>query len=434
VLSAALQAGFAWRLLGVAVDDPVTRGLGAVFFAWQPLLLNRMGGHFALVAQWALLWALWLCLRERPRHQALQWGACLGVVALLNAYILAMCLALWAADWLTRALRGGMRGSLAAQVVIVPAVVVAALWLAGYFTLGGEIAPVGLRYGQSQLDLTAPFDAVEWGRLLPALPGLRHWEHGGSYLGAGTLVLLAAACGLAIRRNGTCTALGRHIVLIVVLLGMLGFAASHRVAVAGHVMALFDLPAPMMRLADMLRASERFFWPLAYAAIFAAIALVVGRLPQARARWFLAAVLLLQIVDIERGMAGFRALVAAAPSATATRLFDPFWTQAAMRYDRVRAVPAQNFGAHWEAVARFTSLHGMPTDAVYLSRIDPAAVERLNAATPAELAAGRWEHGTLYVLRDEPTRALIARQADLSRDLLAVIDGVPVFAPGWHMR
>lgn len=433
VLSAALQAAFGWRLLGVAVQDPVARGLGAVFFAWQPLLLNRMGGHFALVSQWALLWALWLCLRERPRHQTLHWAACLGTVAMLNAYVLAMCAGLWAADWLARALRGDVRGWLAAQAVVVPATVAAALWLAGFFTLSGEVAPIGMGYGQTQLDLTAPFDAVEWGWLLPALPGLRHWEHGGSYLGAGTLLLLLLAGALA-WRGGIRAALRRHWVLIAALVGMLGFAISHRVAIAGHVTTLFDLPAPLARLADMLRASERFFWPLAYALIFAAIALVARRLPRSGARYVLAAALVLQIVDIESGLARFRALTAEAPPVAAARLADPFWEQAARRYSRVRAVPAGNFGPFWESVGRFAAPHGMPTDAVYLSRVDPAEVAHLNARILLDLATGRWDGSTLYILRNEAVRALVASQSDPSRDLLAVRDGVPVFAPGWFAR
>ncbi|WP_372620719.1 DUF6311 domain-containing protein [Falsiroseomonas sp.] len=434
VLSAALQAALAWRLLGLAVRDPVARALGALLFAWQPLLLNRMGGHFALVSQWAILWALWLCLRPEARRQTLHWLGCLGLIAMLNPYVMAMCLALWVADWVTRALRGAPRSDLALQVLAVPAVVAAALWAVGYFTVSGEVVPMGLHYGQVQLDLTAPFDAVEWGRLLPALPGLRHWEHGGSYLGAGALLLLGVAAAMALRGGGVGAVLRRYAVLILVLLGMLCFAISNRVGVAGQVITLFELPAPAARLAEMLRSSERFFWPLAYAAIFAAVALLAARLPNPRLRLLLAAAFLLQMVDIDAGMAKFRALVAEAPRIAAERLPDPFWSQAALRHVRVRAVPAANFGLQWEPVARFAARHRLPTDAVYLSRVDPAAIRSLNARTLADLAAGRWERGTLYVLRDEATRALVARRADSGRDLLAVIDGVRVFAPGWFAR
>jgi len=430
VLCAALQGFFAWRLLGVAVRDPVVHVLGALFFAWQPLILNRMGGHFALVGQWTLLWSLWLCLREDPRRQMFHWAACLGLMAMINPYILVMCGGLWGADWLHRLRRDALRAA-AAEVVLVAGVVLSGLWLAGYFTLVGQPEPVGVHYGAAQFDLTAPFDAVEWGRLLPALPGLRHWEAGGSYLGAGVILLLLVGLVLALR-GGVLPALRRRAILVVALLGMLAFAISNHAAIAGHVVLLFNLPAWATHFADMLRSSERFFWPLGYALIFSAIALVATRLPRWPARALVGAALALQVVDIDRGMARFRSLVAAAPPIEADRLSSPFWAQAGRRYARVRAVPQGNFGPQWEAVARFAEKWGLPTDAVYLSRVDSTTLERLRARTAADLAAGRWERGTLYVLRNDATRALVARRLDPTRDLLTVIDGVTVFAPGWR--
>lgn len=228
--------------------------------------------------------------------------------------------------------------------------------------------------------------------------------------------------------------LRRHLPLLLVLGGMLAFAISHRVGIAGHVVTLPDPPAPLARIGAMLRSSERFFWPLGYALIFAAIALLATRLGTARLRLFLLAAFLLQAVDVDAGMARFRALVAAAPEVAANRLPNPFWPQAALRYARVRAVPAGNFAPHWEAVARFASRYRLPTDAVYLSRVDPDRVRSLNERTLRAFRQGEWERGTLYVIRDAATRALVERRHDPARDLLAVVDGVPVFAPGWFAR
>jgi hypothetical protein len=432
VLSAALQGAFAWRLLALEVEDAPSRALAALLFVWQPLLLNRMGGHFALVSQWAMLWALWLCLRPVARRQALQWAGCLGVVAMLNPYVMAMCGGLWVADWFGRARAGLAWQSLGAQLLLVPAAMGGALWLAGYFTLAGDVVPMGVHYGHSQLDLTAPFDATEWGRLLPALPGLRHWEAGGSYLGAGILVLLALALALA-PRGALRGAIRRYPMLALMLLGMLGFAMSNHIAIAGHEVLQFDLPGPLERVADMLRASERFFWPLAYTALFCGVVVVVRRLPVVQARWLLGALLLVQVVDIQAGMGRFRALVAAAPAVAAERLPDPFWEEAGRRYQRLRAVPAANFGPSWEPLARFAAPRGILTDAAYHSRVDPAALRRLQRRGRAALVAGRWEPGTLYVLRDAETLALVAARANPQWDLLAVKDGLQVFAPGWFI-
>ena len=73
----------------------------------------------------------------------------------------------------------------------------------------------------------------------------------------------------------------------------------------------------------------------------------------------------------------------------------------------------------------------MATDAVYLARMDPVALERLQQAMARRLAEGRHEPGTLYVLRDAPSLALARAAMDPARDMLAVIEGMQVLAPGW---
>ena len=225
-----------------------------------------------------------------------------------------------------------------------------------------------------------------------------------------------------------------YALLLAVLVAMLAFAVTNRIAIGGAVIAELALPAFVQRAADLLRASERFFWPLAYAVLFGAIAAVAARWGGRRAGLVLAAALALQLADISVGLARFRALVADAPRVPVERLADPFWAEAAQRYQRIRAVPAGNFGANWEEIARFAATHGLATDAVYHSRIDHDALRTLRMAVAAELAAARWEAGTLYVLRDEATHATVAARYDPARDLLREADGMVVFAPGWHTR
>ncbi|MCS6854840.1 MAG: DUF6311 domain-containing protein, partial [Elioraea sp.] len=376
VVCGALQAAAAWALLGRATEDPVARGAGAVVFVAQPMMLNRMGGHFALAAHWLLVAALALALRPPPARavQAPGWAGLLAVAALVQSYLLAMVAALWAADLIDRLRRDRRLAWTAVEAALVIGVTLAALWAAGFFVLRGAPSPIGEGYGMTALDLLAPFDAAEWGRFLPELPTLRHWEHGGSYLGLGALLLLGAAAVAAISGPFSLPfPLGRHAVLMLALLGLLAFAVGNRPALAGTILFEIPLPEPVRQLADLLRASERFVWPLSYAALFAAVAVVSARWRGRTAAAILLLAAPVQLADVSVGLERLRGLVAEAPREPLPRLADPFWQEAAERYARLRAVPAENLGAHWEPLARLAAAHRLATDAVYLARVDRRA-------------------------------------------------------------
>jgi hypothetical protein len=427
-----LQGLLAWRLLGLVTRHPLARAAGAGLFVLQPMLLTRMGGHLALAGQWTILAALWLALRDgRGTRQGAAWAALLLVTSLVHAYLLAMVAALWGADLLGRALRDRRPRVVAAELVAGTAAAVAGLWAAGFFVLrSGHEAP---GYGSLGLDLLAPFDPTEWGAILPDLPDLGHGESGGSYLGLGALLLLAAAAlsWAARPQLPLRPALRRHWPVLAALAGLLALAVTHRVTLGGAQVTLFEPPAWALAVAGSLRASERFFWPLGYALLLGGVGVIAARWGGRRAGLLLFVLLVVQAVDLRHGLGTLRAHVADAPRQPVERLPHPFWEEAGRAYRKVRAVPAANQGEHWESVARFAARHGLPTDAVYLARIDAAAVTTLRETIAAALAAGRYEAGTLYVLRNRAMLAVAAASHDPERDLLAEVDGLIVLAPDW---
>ncbi len=426
----ALQGFMAWRIIGLFTPDPLARLAGAALFLVQPLLLNRLGGHFALGGQFLLLMALHLCLTQGPAARRLAgWAALVFAASLIHAYLLPMVAGLWATDALARALRADRQPAwLVAEAVAVPAIGLGGLWLAGFFVLGGGLGGTWGGFGRMQLDLLAPFDPGEWGRFLPALPRADHLEAQDSYLGLGVLLLLAAGLAGFVARPG----LRPRRTLLAGLAVFMALAVTHRLSVGGWVTELVALPDRLVGLADALRASVRFFWPVAYAAMIGAIAVLVHALGGRRAGLVLAGLLVVQVADLRPGFARlhgfFRPTVATAP----LRLADPFWMQATARYERIRLAPTGMQARHWEEVAVLAATRGLPTDAVYLARLDPARVEALNATTSARLATGRHESGSLYVLGDEAALAAARRGMDPARDLLRQADGIWVLAPGWR--
>jgi hypothetical protein len=437
----ALQALLAWRLIGLATPDPLARLAGAALFVLQPILLNRMGGHFALAGQFLLLAGLLLCLTTSPQasqpaawmvRRLAAWAALLLAASLVHSYLLPMVAGLWATDWLTRAVARDRRPPLlAAEALAVPGAGLLGLWLAGFFLLDGGLRGTWGGYGEMQLDLLAPFDPAPWGRFLPDLPQPGHLESQDSYLGLGALWLLAAG-GLAAAWRPS-PWLARRWPLLLGLLGMLAIAISHRVTLGGQLVAvLAEPPDWLLDAASALRASVRFFWPVAYAAQLGAIFALARALGGQRTGWLLAVLVAIQAADLQPGFARIANYFPPAPAVAPLRLQDPFWQQAAARDARIRLAPTGMQARHWEEVAVLAATAGLPTDAVYLARLDPDRVAALNAATAARLARGRPEPGSLYVLGDAAMLAAARQGLDPGRDLLAEIEGIWVLAPGWR--
>ncbi len=413
LLCGVLQGWFGWVLMGRATANPWARVMGAGLLVLQPMLLNRMGGHLALAGQWTLLAALALALQPPGRRQGLAWLLLVPATALIHAYLLAMVGAIWAADaWRRRAVL---------EALAVPAATLAALWAAGFFMLSAGHGAPG--YGAMMFDLFAPLHPGHWGTFLPDLPQIGHPESDGLYLGLGGLLLLLA---------GLASALGRPLpalpwALALALAAMLAFAITPRLAVLGHVVVLFELPGWASGLAGSLRASERFAWPFLYAAMVLAAMALAARLGGRRSGMVLTLLLAIQLADLRPGMAFLHGLMASAEAA-AEPVTAPFWHEARPRYGRLRAVPPANRGEDWSRIAHIAATHGMVTDAIYLARIDAAAVEGL----AARLAVGMTEPGTLYVLRDAASLARARATMDPAHDLLIRVDGLDVLAPGWR--
>jgi hypothetical protein len=439
---AVLQGLIAWRLIGLATRDPLARACGAGLLALQPMLMHRMTGHTPLAGQWLLLLALLLALRpERTGREGFTWVALLPVTALVHSYLLVMAGAIWGADWLRRAGiepgRGGWRGA-ALEAVAVPGAVLVVLWLIGFFLLhGGHGNGPGSdfgTYGTWSFNLLGFLDPDDWSALMPNLPDTGHWDGlGSSYLGLGGLLLLAAgALAFALRP----APLPRRLwPLAAALLVLLCYAVTHRVALGGHVWVLFEPPAWFMRPAAALRNSIRMAWPLAYALMFSAILACVRTWGGRRTGWLLLGLLALQWVDLQPGIAARGVAAAAAPRPVPERLSNPFWAEAVRRYGRVRCTPAANIGPGWNSVGVLTARTGaVPTDCIYLARVDDAALAALREKVAEVLRSGAYEPDTLYVLRDETSQALAQASYDPTRDLLREVEGFWVLAPGWHLR
>lgn len=425
LLSYTLQGAVGARVVGRFTSRAVIQVLGAALFVLIPHLLHRVQ-HAALMSHWLLLWTLLIATREPARRAHAGEWALLGLLCgTIQPYLAGMVLPLLVAVTLSRPAPGlGPRLRALAAAVASTAF---GWWISGLFILGedGALAAGGLGYFST--NLLAPITPSGWSQLLPDIPvaGEGQLAEGFQYLGAGLLALIVVAAVLAwqARRASDAPAPLWPRPVLWVTLAMAAFAVSPVVTFGSHV--LIDLDGPWAAPLATFRSSGRFWWPLTYLWMTWAIVTVARRAPRA-APWLLAAAVVVQLYDLHAIHLDRRA---ATHSEAFYAWVNPFvsqrWSElAASKRHLVLAPPPQcgTPAVELSPAIRFAVSHRLSVNSGVLSRHEERARARYCEGLKRDLAEGRLDPESLYVL---PAPAAAALQAAAPTTVRCeVIDGV----------
>lgn len=413
LLSLLLQTTFAWALLRRLAPGRLALWAGVALLAFPPTLAHRYL-HVNLMAHWTILAALCLFLDERRSRHLRWWLPLIAVTTMIHSYLLIMVAAIWGSALLVRFTKGDMPERLATVgqgAAVVATVAVLARWLGV-----GDQLNTGT-FGIFRMPLDALWNPLrrDYATLLPTGTEDR-WTEGFQYLGAGGLLLIVVAMLVALRRPAGESELAvtrrlRDLAPALMVLTMLAIA-------------YMPLPPFIVALLDPVRASARLFWPVAYVLVMVAI-LAVYRLPARRAGLALAAIVVVQAVDM-RGMApAVRAHTAKAPAGIAyDRTPDPRWDALVRRSSSITFMP-EDVQAQLEVfqeVAWRAAKLGTPVQNIYAARTSRRSAERY-AEARAAFARGDLDPGRLYILLPDTPLPPEARRR------LMTIDGVQVVAP-----
>lgn len=432
-----LQAWFAWKLAGLASRDVWFRTVAVLLLVTAPPMLNRLGGHMALVAHWPLLAGLYLCLRPRGHRQGLCWALLVAAAMAMHAYLFVLVGALWATD-LARRWRDDRRAHVARNgrrvlkeaVAVIGAAVVSA-WASGLFMVSGR----GMRaqgFGHYKMNLLAPFDGAGWSALGLHVQTAAGEYEGFNYLGAGVIVLALLALALFLRHRTRLTWTSRNTALLLMAGALTLLAITHVIGIGGMQLAL-PLPEKLIdKLQGMpVQATGRVFWVVYYLIIVAALFTLARTLRPMPLRFVLLGVLALQAVDLAPRLTALRqSNLARAQMALPDDLRSGFWDEAAHRYRDVRRLPTKVIAPGWEPVAFYAQQHHLATDMVQVARLDVKPFWQLEQRKRAALFEGGPESGSLSLLGDEMLDLVRAALTD-PRDALFRLDGRIVLAPGW---
>jgi len=437
-----LQAWFAHAIARRITAFPEQRLAITSLLLFAPFFLIRIATpavfHMTLCGQWQILAAMWLYLSPGLARRTLAWSLLLVAAVLTHPYLLALVAAIWLAD-LLRALIGGEaplpRILIGGAIALVSAAVVAKL--SGVFWLEGAGHPssattmsVEWGFGIYKANLLTAIDPDGWSRVLPDIDTEPERIEGFAYLGLGVLLLAPLALGCWNRLRPQWRFAPKHLPLILVLLGSALFSLSASVELGRHVLNL-PWPSPLLVLGNLFRSTDRFVWPIAYAAMFLIAWGVARGWRRPVASLLLVAAAAVQIVDTSAGWRAYAATFARTGSSWPTSLQDPFWKKAAGRYRAVRLVVPRNRVSFYRDINAWALANGLRSDVIYLARYDRGALDRMATLRAEQVRRGSLPRDTLWIVDGVPADRLAAMPRRAG-DFIGTVDAIPLFAPDFE--
>lgn len=418
LLCLTLQGGFAALLLSLTGAAWPFQIFATALFLWNPLAMPSGDNPALSATAWMSLVGFWLYFRplgETTRLRELRaWLLLAFAAAGTNTYVCAMVLAIAAAFFIRRCWPDRVLSPAAAALCVgtVVLLVAAVWWLEGYFVVARYNDLVAGQLGHWSMNLLAPVNPMGWSRALPNLPMATDGQYEGfAYFGLGILVLAQAALlSLLIRpprRNDLLAAAPLLLACAVLTI----VAVSPKVTVGRDV--LIELPRVLYAPFAPFRASGRFVQPVFYLMLFLALRRVAHHLSARPATAVVVAVLALEIADISPRLNRIaRTNNREARYVWRKPLDWESWRFVADGNRRMVVVPQ---GWDSDTTAAFTWLAGragLPINVGEPSRVDMNALYKVNQALQDQLAGGRLDPATVYVVHPSQLDAFLSVHGD----------------------
>ena len=413
-ISFVLHAYFSKKILEIFTNDKILIGLMTILFITSPVFLYRIYiPHIGLLAQWLLLFSIYLLLRKNFCYKA--WLINLTLALLVHGYLLMFCLILFATDLIIKNILKLNLNSLKAIYIFCSILVM--MFIYGYFSADSAGPSGGFGYYSMNLNsLINPAGILfsEWSNVLPILAS-RSIENfyadyeGFNYLGLGLLILFPFALvkiknlTFLIKENSKKT-----IVIFIMMLIVSLMAISNHIGIGEdtHVIKISD---EITSYLSSFRASGRFFW-INYYLIYCIIFIgVVKFYPRKFAIILLIVAITFHLYDTKENFYSIRDRFLLSSNYSKTHLdlertnYSLFWKKVADNYEEINIVYPAALPTN-ENVFRltyFAAKNELKINAGYFARVNIDKLklekERLNFI----FSSGELKNGVLYVVEDE---------------------------------
>lgn len=302
-----LQYWFGQKLVSLGTNNRLIIFLAAGIFLFSPPMLWRIGLHEALVAHFLLLGGLYLNIKINNKWISLKWSILLAIALLVHIYLFSMIFALWLASLLDRAFHSKYRGlpMPLSEFFLIILILGLISWQAGYWISSSSASEWG--YGQFRFNLLSPLYPKGWSTV-HLIPEVFQDFESFNYIGLGSLLIIIFGAYFSFRsRFLVATFANQHKFLMLALICLLLYATSNNISIGNYVYSI-SLPDQLAPYLNILRHSNRMFWPVFYALLAGSIFLIIHNIKNVTfLSIFFAAALVLQVFDTSKGWLWLRA-------------------------------------------------------------------------------------------------------------------------------
>tara|TARA_B100000686_G_scaffold153657_1_gene161123 strand:+ start:2802 stop:4526 length:1725 start_codon:yes stop_codon:yes gene_type:complete len=409
-----LHCYFSKKILEIFTNDKILISLMTVLFVTSPVFLHRVYiPHIGLLAQWLLLFSIYLLLRKNFCYKF--WSINLALSLLVHGYLFMFSLILFSTDLI---IKNKIKLNLDSfKIFYVYFSMLALMFVLGYFS--GDSGGISGGYGYYSMNLNSLINPSgihfsEWSSILPNLP-TRPLEkfyadyEGFNYLGLGLLILVPFAL---FKINKLISLLKENrkktIVILIMMLMVSLMAISNHVGVGDNAY-VFGIGSELTSYLSNFRASGRFFW-INYYLIYCFIFLGIAKFyPRRFAILLLIFAISFHLYDTKENIYMIKERFALSSNYNRAHLdlekteYSIFWKKIAENYKEINMIYPEVIPTD-ENIFRltyFAAKNELKINAGYFARINRDQLQNEKIQLNSILKSGQLNKEVIYVIRDE---------------------------------
>lgn len=439
-----LQAIASYKLVALISNNKIVNNLATLLFLFSPPFLLRLHGHFNLVGHFTILFALYFVFSKNLKKY--YWILLLNIAILTHFYLFVMAFVLFIFDLFNKCF---IHNKVSVKIISIYTFITLILlltiaYIIGYFTDNVNVSDVG--FGVFKTNVLSIIDSgtvsvlsTQWSYIIKDIPVPAGFDFEGfNFLGSGILFIIIVSTILIINNyNDIFLKIKQYKWLILLCLTIFMFALSNSIAIATYEFNYY-LPSSVLKFANILRASGRFFWVIFYIIIFSFLYILINYTNKKTILIILSLAVIIQILDTSIGWMQIRKkLMIKSKDYWVTRLKNSFWADIPKHYTKLRHIPLINYTKNWSTLSYYSANNNLKTDAVYLARARGKNFFKAVKSTEQVIQNGSFATDSIYILDDENyDKALKFRENNKNitkYHLYTKIDGFNVIAPNWFL-